>query len=122
MAKDFDIKIPKDLLNIDKTTRAGLVRGLKEAGDRVQNAIKKTRAFVDRTGNLRVSILRQPVNEKALFVTVIAGMEYGLYVNDGTRYIKPRQFMEEGLNKILPNLESIFVKHLNRTIDRGLTT
>jgi HK97 gp10 family phage protein len=119
MAKDIDITIDKALLNLDKTARKGVISGLKEAGDRVQREIKRTRLFIDRTGNLRVSIVRQPVDEKALLVIVVAGMEYGLYVNDGTRYITPRRFMEEGKNKVLPQLEAIFVKHLNRAIDRG---
>lgn len=125
MARDIDIKIDKALLNLDKTAKKGVINALKEAGDRVQREIKKTRLFRDRTGNLRVSIVRQPVDEKALLVTVIAGMEYGLYLNDGTfsksgkRAIAPMYFMEEGRDKILPQLERIFVKHLNKAIDRG---
>lgn len=119
MAKDIDIKIDKALLNLDKLAKKGIISALKEAGDRVQREIKRTRLFRDRTGNLRVSIVSRPVDEKALLVMIVAGMEYGLYLNDGTRYIRARHFMEEGKNKILPQLEALFVKHLNRAIDRG---
>lgn len=119
MARDIDIKIDAALLNLDKLAKKGIINALKEAGDRVQREIKRTRLFTDRTSNLRVSIIRQPVDENALLVTIVAGMEYGLYVNDGTRYISPRRFMEEGRDKVLPILEGIFVKHLNRAIDRG---
>jgi hypothetical protein len=110
------IKIDKDLLNLSPNMRKGLVNFLEIAGDVTQNQIKKTKKFKDRTGNLRVSILRQKVNERGLFVLVQAGMLYGVYLNDGTKWIQARKFMEEGLEKASGVFERIMVRSLDKTM------
>jgi len=112
-----ETKIDPRLLHLDKATRRGVIRGLEIAGDLTQNIIKRTRSFVDRTGNLRNSILRGKVNTRELSVKVEAGMEYGRDLNDGTRRgIRARRFMERGLAEASSSFEDIFANAIDKEI------
>jgi hypothetical protein len=96
--------------------RKALTLALIICGDLTENKIKETRSFTDRTGHLRSSIKRARVNVREMFVQVFAGMEYGVYVNDGTRYIRARMFMEEGLKKASVKFDQIVRRQLDRLL------
>lgn len=122
MAKEFDIKIDRSLLNMDKDVKKAYAKALVEMGDLTQNEIKKTRKFKDRTGDLRRKILRDKVNAQQLSVEVISTVggtgrddpPYGNFLNDGTRFIKAMRFMEDGLKKASNRFERILVRAMDR--------
>jgi HK97 gp10 family phage protein len=119
MSKFVDIKIDKDLTNLAKNEVKGVVRFLEKAGDLTENEVKKLpqkASYVDRTGNLRQSIKRDKVNKRDLSVKVVAGMEYGEYVNDGTIFIRARKFLEQGLNKASRFFERMLKNELDKTM------
>jgi hypothetical protein len=117
LSKNVTLDIDPSLLKMGKNMVKGIVKSLEIMGDNTQNEVKRLSArdsFTDRTGNLRGSILRDKVNERELSVKVEAGMEYGKYVNDGTRYIMARRFLEKGLNKA----SRLFERILKLTLDK----
>jgi HK97 gp10 family phage protein len=89
------IKISKSLLKLDKNIKKAVNRGLNILATIAQNEAKKTKSFNDRTGVLRSDIVKdKDVTGNSIKVTAHA--EYSGHVNDGTKYIRARKFMEEG--------------------------
>lgn len=103
--------------------KGGLVRtleeGMREAAFLVERAGKKqitmgpNRAI--KTGFLRASIGVQSVMPYR--ATVIAGAYYGVYVHEGTRYMRARPFLTAGLRDSLTAIEDIFGKRINSLIE-----
>lgn len=135
MAKDTDITIDPSLMRMARTLKVGGEGALVDIGDRVQTAAKGNdiATFTDRTGQLRTSILRLPVDTQEMSVTIAATVgdpddrsgknpAYGKFINDGTKNkdgsqrIKPIKFLEKGVKKVEPQMERIIVKHLDRTM------
>lgn len=119
LADNISIQIDPTLLNAPKILRGSIVKSLKVAGDHTQNVIRdnieKNKLFIIRSGFLRDHILRDKVNIRDLSVTITAHVTdppYGLYLNEGTRNIKPIQYMEKGLKKSLPGIERAFGKKI----------
>lgn len=107
----ISIKIDPTLLKAGKILRGNVVKLLRQSGDLVQNQIRKTTEFKDRTGFLRGHILRDKVDEKNLSVTVtahVADPPYGMFLNEGTRHIKAMRFMETGLENSSRGIDRIF--------------
>jgi len=111
-----NIRIDPSLLEIGKNTRKGLISALGIIGTVTQRQIKRTKRFKDRSGVLRATIIPQNVNRRDLSVTIVNKVFYATYVNDGTRFINARQYMEEGLEKAAPSFERIVEKQLDKHI------
>lgn len=92
--------------------------GMKEAAFEVERAAKQRitsgpeRAI--KTGALRGSIgVSSVLPYKA---TVIAGQRYGIFVHEGTRYMRARPFLAKGLKDAVPKIEKIFGKRIRTVI------
>ena len=117
--KIVKVNISKSIATMSVDVKKALLLALAEIGARTSNAIKQLPAkqsFIDRTGNLRQHIIPQSIDEKRLSIKVIAQKEYGLYVNDGTKYIKPRKFMERGTKNASKDFEAILKRKLSEAI------
>ena len=80
-----EVKIDGNLLLLDTVYHKQLVNAVAAMGAKTTNEIKKLsqkESFIDRTGNLRQSILPTKVNERELSIRVIAHKLYGRPVND----------------------------------------
>lgn len=103
--------------------RGGLAKtleeGMKEAAFIVEGKAKlqltqgPNRAI--KTGFLRASVGVASVS--AARATVQAGAYYGLYVHEGTRYMRARPFMAAGLQDAIPEIENIFGRRLKTLIE-----
>lgn len=96
-----------------------LEEGMREAAFLVEAAGKRqitsgpNRAI--KTGFLRSSIGVQSV--MAYRATVVASAYYGIYVHEGTRYMRARPFLTAGLQDAAPGIEDIFGKRVNKLIE-----
>jgi HK97 gp10 family phage protein len=110
------IKIDPKLFKLKDNANKGIIAGLKVCALETHKEISNTRLYKDRTGFLRKSVTPEPVNEAEKSVKVVANAEYAGYVNDGTRYIKARQFMEAGLEIASRRFKSIFENTIGRAL------
>jgi HK97 gp10 family phage protein len=118
MDVSLTIKVDKNLLKMGAKTKRGILKALPVAALEVQKNAKKDAKFVDRSGLLRKSIAADKVNKRDLSVKVIVGEDYGVFINDGTRYIKAFRFMEKALDKAAKKIETLFKNIIGREIDR----
>jgi hypothetical protein len=116
---NVSIKIDKSLFKMDKSVSTGIDKGLQEIGVLVAKGARTTKKFKDRTPALRLSIQPDKYDKKNKTQTVTAGQDYGLFLNDGTRYIKAMHFMEnEGLGSVEPKMETIVRDAIGRQVDK----
>lgn len=91
-----------------------LSEGMREAAFLVEAAGKKqittgsNRAI--KTGYLRSSIAVQSI--MPLRATVVAAANYGIYVHEGTRFMRARPFLAAGLKDAVPEIERVFGKRV----------
>lgn len=117
MNVSVEITFNQPLRTMDKTLKRGIVLGLGACAAVTANEIKRlpqSESFVDRTPRLRNSIIPTKVNIPDLSVEVVADTDYAGYVDSGTRYIKPRQYMKKGLKKVIGGFGTIMENALRR--------
>lgn len=92
--------------------------GMKEAAFEVERTAKiritsgPERAI--KTGALRASIgVTSLLPYKA---TITAQQRYGLFIHEGTRYMRARPFLKKGLEDAIPKIEKIFGKRVKTVI------
>lgn len=96
-----------------------LNKGMQEAAFIVEGDAKKQitsgpNRAID-TGYLRSSIGVQSVTP--FRATVQAGANYGVYIHEGTRYMRARPFLAAGLQDAVPEIERIFGKRIQTLIE-----
>ena len=119
---EIKVSIDPSLLKLSKRNTEGIELGLKVCAAHTQTNIKQlppNESFIDRTAHLRTSIKMGNLNKEALKIDVTAHAEYGIFVNDGTKYIRARRFMERGLDKSSREFPVIMNEQINRSLNRG---
>lgn len=127
MAKDplVSVKISglKELISgisdIKNKMASTLSEGMREAAFAVETAAKRQitsgRNRAIKTGFLRASI---GVTSVLPFqAKVQAGAFYGIYVHEGTRYMRARPFLSDGLKDAVPEIEKIFGRRVRTLIE-----
>lgn len=110
--------IIKHFSGVKERVARTIQEGMKEAAFIVEGAAKRqitsgpNRAI--KTGFLRSSIGVQSI--LPFKATVIAGASYGIFVHEGTRFMRGRPFMQAGLKDSIPEIERIFGKRLKTVI------
>ena len=117
MAKPITIRIK----GLDKLRRR-FVRSPQRVRRAIGGAVKdsaflieresKLRAPVD-TGRLRASIF---TTIRPFSAIVEPKVKYAIYVHEGTRFMRPRPFMQLALDDNQTKVEGIFKKHIDRSI------
>lgn len=119
MEINVKLNIDPSLLRMGSNTREAIINSLAIMRDVTVNETKRLppgQSFIDRTGNLRNSIIGDQIDRDNLIARIEARMEYGKYVNDGTKYMDGRFFMEKGLLNASKNFENIMVRELDRLL------
>lgn len=92
-----------ELAKLLASPQGDVSRFMLRQGIRVSSAAKRF-CPVD-TGRLRASIgVSQSFGAGGATTTVEATADYGIYVHQGTRYMRARPFLTEGLNEVLRTL------------------
>lgn len=91
------------LQNLLASPQGDVSRYMLRQGIRVSNAAKRF-CPVD-TGRLRASIgVSQSFGSEGAVTRVEATADYAIYVHEGTRYMRGRPFLTEGLDEVLRTL------------------
>lgn len=112
-------RVMAHLGKIRSQLKSTLSAGMKEAAFIVEGKAKlqltsgPNRAI--RTGYLRSSIAVTSVLPYEARVQAAAG--YGIYIHEGTRYMKARPFMRDGLKDATPDIEKIFGKRIKSLVE-----
>ena len=112
-------KLVSHFSGIREKMKDTLADGMREAAFAVERAAKvqittgRNRAI--KTGFLRASIAVSSV--LPFRATVVAGARYGIYVHEGTRYMRARPFLREGLKDAVPEIEKIFGKRVKTLVE-----
>lgn len=102
-----------------KDVNQGTIRALIRSANLVQATAKLTitdNKNVD-TGNLRGSIV-QSVKDASLTATVSTNVEYGQYIEFGTRYFTAKPFMRPALNDNKAKIKKIFTIEESKAVDK----
>ena len=91
--------------------RRAIGGAIKESAFLIERESKK-RAPVD-TGRLRASIF---TTIRPFSAIVQPKVKYAIYVHQGTRFMRPRPFMQLALDDNQAKIEGIFKKHIDRNI------
>ncbi len=112
-------RVVAHLAKIRSQLKQTLAAGMKEAAFQVERQAKlqltsgPNRAI--KTGYLRASVAVTSVLPYEARVTAAAG--YGIYIHEGTRYMKARPFMRDGLKQASPEIEKIFGKRIKTLVE-----
>lgn len=85
-----------------------LAQALTLVAHRIAAEAKRTTLFRDRTGSLRRSIMPGRVESSGDMLTVdvmaggTGGVDYALFVHEGTRHMRARPFMREAVERLEP--------------------
>lgn len=121
----FNIKLSglSEILGGLESVKEGLAdtlsQGMREAAFVVEGEAKKeitsgpNRAI--KTGFLRSSI--GVVSVSPYQAKIQAGAYYGVYVHEGTRYMRARPFLQAGLRDAIPQIEAIFGKRVQTLVE-----
>jgi HK97 gp10 family phage protein len=112
-------RVINHITKIRTQLKSTLSAGMKEAAFQVERAGKlqitsgPNRAI--KTGYLRASIAVTSVLPYEARVQAAAG--YGIYIHEGTRYMKARPFLHDGLKQAAPEIEKIFGKRIKTLVE-----
>lgn len=121
----FEIVVRDNSLRIISAKNAAVARGLKRVGmtaekyavDNVNKRVYDTpeaESGYKRTGNLRLGIGHEMVGKDS--VAVGDNVKYAMYVELGTRHMKPRPFIEPAAMDHLKEYEAIIVQELIKAL------
>ena len=109
-----DKKVQEMLKKMNPAIRQALSRFLTKAGIIVKSSAKAN-APVD-TSRLRGSISSRP--EGIRQVIIGPNVDYGIYQEFGTKYMKAQPYMRPALQDNLGNIRDIFIREINLAIQR----
>lgn len=99
--------LPPAFKGVDRARKdAAIKEALALAGLILENAIKEIAPFD--TGALVNSIRTYGYNPRTRMLTVEVGVPYASFLEDGTRFIAPRRFVERGVFGALDNAENAY--------------
>lgn len=112
---DIDDKRVKEMLKkMSPAIQQALARFLTKAGLVIKSSAKAL-APVD-TSNLRGSISSRP--EGIRQVIIGPNVDYAIYQEFGTKYMKAQPYMRPALEDNLGNIRDIFIREINLAIQR----
>jgi len=85
--------------------------------------VSATQSFTQRTGNLRRSIranTSMPFGEARIEINPVregADVNYGKYLEYGTRYMAPRAFIRKGVKAAEPRIKKVFAEEAKKVHD-----
>lgn len=101
-----------------------------EIGDTLNAGMKEAAFAVERHGKLQITTgenraiktgyLRASIAVASVLpyqAKVVVGAGYGVYVHEGTRFMRARPFLREGLKQAVPEIEKIFGKRIKTLIE-----
>jgi len=109
-----DKRVQAMLKKMNPAIQQALSRFLKKAGIIVKSSAKAN-APVD-TSNLRGGISSRP--EGIRQVIIGPNVDYGIYQEFGTKYMKAQPYMRPALQDNIDNIRDIFLKEINLAIQR----
>jgi len=115
MQIEIDDKRVKEMLKkMNPAIQQALLRFLKKAGSIIKSSAKAN-APVD-TSRLRGSISSRP--EGIRQVIIGPNVDYGIYQEFGTKYMKAQPYMRPALEDNIDNVRDIFIREINLAIQR----
>ncbi len=93
---------------------------VREVGKAIEKAVFKVNERAKRnspvdTGRMRASISKS-VSERAMSGEVVVGVRYGIYVHEGTRYMKGRPFLENAVRDSEKEIEGYLLQAIENVI------
>lgn len=113
--KELSALLAKSADKLKETLAAGMRESafIVEGKGKRQITSGKNRAI--KTGYLRSSIGVASITP--FQAKVIVGAHYGRYIHEGTRYMRARPFLADGLAESVPEIERIFGKRIKSLIE-----
>ena len=102
------VEIKSYMNEVIKKLNDGINDRLSDSADVIQDNVKGLTPV--KTGKLRESIERSGPSDGS--IAVGTDVEYGKYVELGTRFISPRFFMTNGVRKSISKVVNIFSKEI----------
>jgi HK97 gp10 family phage protein len=93
---------------------------VKEIGRAIEKAVYKVQEKAKRnspvdTGRMRASITKHTTSRN-LHGEVVVGVNYGIYVHEGTRHMRGRPFLKDAVGQSERDIESYLVEAINNVI------
>lgn len=96
----------------------------------LEESLRESAALVERYAKIQLTsgpnralltgYLRSSIGMTSLLpfqAKVTADANYGIYIHEGTRYMRARPFMEAGLRDALPEIEKVFGKRVKTLVE-----